>query len=65
MHLSVCVWVCPSVCLRVRYERFTRIMILSVLKHTKRRVKFWFIKNYLSPLFKVQGLAGCRWVLFS
>eukprot|EP00897_Mesotaenium_endlicherianum_P001330 jgi/Mesen1/1224/ME000129S00327 len=34
------------------YERFTRIMILSVLKHTKRPVKFWFIKNYLSPKFK-------------
>ena len=27
-------------------------MILSVLRHTKRPVKFWFIKNYLSPAFK-------------
>ena len=35
-----------------RYERFTKIMILSVLRHTKRPVKFWFIKNYLSPGFK-------------
>ncbi|GJP47287.1 hypothetical protein CLOM_g6507 [Closterium sp. NIES-68] len=34
------------------YERFTRIMILSVLKNTRRPVKFWFIKNYLSPSFK-------------
>ncbi|PIN18202.1 UDP-glucose:glycoprotein glucosyltransferase [Handroanthus impetiginosus] len=34
------------------YERFLKIMILSVLKNTKRPVKFWFIKNYLSPQFK-------------
>ncbi|KAL9229315.1 hypothetical protein vseg_004797 [Gypsophila vaccaria] len=34
------------------YERFLKIMILSVLKHTQRPVKFWFIKNYLSPQFK-------------
>ncbi|KAL8168345.1 hypothetical protein V2J09_009844 [Rumex salicifolius] len=34
------------------YERFTKIMILSVLKNTQRPVKFWFIKNYLSPQFK-------------
>ncbi|KAH9602156.1 hypothetical protein KSS87_023287 [Heliosperma pusillum] len=34
------------------YERFLKIMILSVLKHTHRPVKFWFIKNYLSPQFK-------------
>lgn len=33
------------------YERFASIMILSVLKHTKSRVKFWFIKNFLSPSF--------------
>lgn len=36
-----------------RYERFTKIMILTVLKNTQRPVKFWFIKNYLSPQFKV------------
>ncbi|KAG5041087.1 hypothetical protein JHK85_013563 [Glycine max] len=35
------------------YERFMKIMILSVLKNTHRPVKFWFIKNYLSPPFKV------------
>ncbi|KAL2647851.1 hypothetical protein AAZV13_05G141800 [Glycine max] len=34
------------------YERFMKIMILSVLKNTHRPVKFWFIKNYLSPPFK-------------
>ncbi|XP_066537014.1 UDP-glucose:glycoprotein glucosyltransferase 1 isoform X2 [Hoplias malabaricus] len=34
------------------YERFLRIMMLSVLKHTKTPVKFWFLKNYLSPAFK-------------
>ncbi|XP_031384011.1 UDP-glucose:glycoprotein glucosyltransferase [Punica granatum] len=34
------------------YERFLKIMILSVLKNTRRPVKFWFIKNYLSPQFK-------------
>ncbi|XP_019859713.1 PREDICTED: UDP-glucose:glycoprotein glucosyltransferase-like [Amphimedon queenslandica] len=27
-------------------------MMLSVLKHTKNPVKFWFLKNYLSPQFK-------------
>lgn len=39
-----------------RYERFLKIMILSVLKNTNRPVKFWFIKNYLSPQFKVVRL---------
>ncbi|XP_065333723.1 UDP-glucose:glycoprotein glucosyltransferase isoform X1 [Cloeon dipterum] len=34
------------------YERFLRIMMLSVVKHTKTPVKFWFLKNYLSPTFK-------------
>ncbi|PWN41129.1 hypothetical protein IE81DRAFT_324849 [Ceraceosorus guamensis] len=34
------------------YERMTYIMILSVLKHTKSSVKFWFIENFLSPSFK-------------
>ncbi len=36
------------------YERFLRIMMLSVIKHTKSPVKFWFLKNYLSPSFKVK-----------
>lgn len=34
------------------YERLLRIMMLSVLRHTKTPVKFWFLKNYLSPQFK-------------
>lgn len=34
------------------YERFLRIMMLSVLKQTKTPVKFWFLKNYLSPTVK-------------
>ncbi|XP_052105584.1 UDP-glucose:glycoprotein glucosyltransferase 1-like [Mytilus californianus] len=34
------------------YERLMRIMMMSVLKHTKSKVKFWFLKNYLSPSFK-------------
>uniref|UniRef100_A0A1X7TGE8 Glucosyltransferase 24 catalytic domain-containing protein n=1 Tax=Amphimedon queenslandica TaxID=400682 RepID=A0A1X7TGE8_AMPQE len=32
--------------------QISRIMMLSVLKHTKNPVKFWFLKNYLSPQFK-------------
>jgi len=28
-------------------------MMLSVLQNTKSPVKFWFLKNYLSPSFKV------------
>ncbi|CAG8627822.1 448_t:CDS:10, partial [Ambispora leptoticha] len=34
------------------YERFLSIMIVSVLRHTDSRVKFWFIENFLSPSFK-------------
>ncbi|KAF6085161.1 UDP-glucose glycoprotein glucosyltransferase 2 [Phyllostomus discolor] len=34
------------------YERFLRIMMLSVLRNTRTPVKFWFLKNYLSPTFK-------------
>lgn len=28
--------------------------MLSVLKHTKSPVKFWFLKNFLSPTVKVR-----------
>ncbi|KAM5179815.1 UDP-glucose:glycoprotein glucosyltransferase 2 isoform 5-T5 [Mantella aurantiaca] len=35
------------------YERFLRIMMLSVLRHTKTPIKFWFLKNYLSPRFTI------------
>ncbi|XP_052214518.1 UDP-glucose:glycoprotein glucosyltransferase 1-like [Dreissena polymorpha] len=34
------------------YERLMRIMMMSVIKNTKQKVKFWFLKNYLSPTFK-------------
>jgi UDP-glucose:glycoprotein glucosyltransferase len=34
------------------YERFLKIMMLTVLKNTKSPVKFWFLENYLSPKFK-------------
>eukprot|EP00891_Asterochloris_glomerata_P001730 jgi/Astpho2/1730/e_gw1.00032.131.1_t len=34
------------------YERLQKIMILSVMKNTRHRVKFWFIKNYMSPQMK-------------
>eukprot|EP00039_Didymoeca_costata_P007323 m.98555 g.98555 ORF g.98555 m.98555 type:complete len:1581 (-) comp13640_c0_seq5:54-4796(-) len=31
------------------YERFLKIMMLSVLKATENPVKFWFLKNCMSP----------------
>ena len=34
------------------YERLQKIMILSVIKRTRSPVKFWFIKNYMSPQMK-------------
>lgn len=34
------------------YERLLRIMIKSVLTNTKTPVKFWFLKNYMSPQLK-------------
>ncbi len=35
------------------YERMLNIMMLSVMKHTKHSVKFWFIEQFLSPSFKI------------
>ena len=35
------------------YERMLNIMMVSVMKHTKHAVKFWFIEQFLSPSFKV------------
>ena len=32
--------------------------MLTVMKNTKNPVKFWFLKNYLSPTIKV-------WLLFT
>jgi len=34
------------------YERFLKIMMLSVVKNTKNPVKFWLLANFLSPKFK-------------
>ena len=34
------------------YERMLNIMMLSVMRHTKHTVKFWFIEQFLSPSFK-------------
>ncbi|KAF6038703.1 UGGT2 [Bugula neritina] len=34
------------------YERLMRIMMLSIVKQTKSPVKFWLLKNYVSPEFK-------------
>lgn len=34
------------------YERLTKIMMISVKRHTNKTVKFWILKNFLSPQFK-------------
>ena len=34
------------------YERFLKIMILSVVRSTKANLKFWLLSNFLSPKFK-------------
>ena len=34
------------------YERMLNIMMVSVMRHTKHTVKFWFIAQFLSPSFK-------------
>lgn len=38
------------------YERLLKIMMLSTMRHTKQKVKFWILKNYLSPALKVSRL---------
>lgn len=47
------------------YERFLKIMMLSVTKRTSSKVKFWLFENYLSPTFKSSAKAmaeriGCE-----
>ena len=37
------------------YERFLKIMMLSVTKRASRKVKFWFLENFLSPSFKASA----------
>lgn len=41
-------------CNSIIFLQFTccRIMMLTVTRSTKSPVKFWFLKNYLSPYFK-------------
>ncbi|KAJ1636193.1 hypothetical protein T492DRAFT_901989 [Pavlovales sp. CCMP2436] len=34
------------------YERFLKIMMLSVVEKSSRPVKFWLIRNFLSADFK-------------
>ncbi|KAI2745633.1 CAZyme family GT24 [Penicillium roqueforti] len=34
------------------YERMLNIMMVSVMRHTKHTVKFWFIEQFLSPSFR-------------
>jgi len=34
------------------YERLLKIMMVSVMKHTKTPVKFWILRNFLSPNLK-------------
>lgn len=34
------------------YERFFRIMMVSVRRHTNAKLRFWALKNYASPAFK-------------
>ena len=34
------------------YERMLSIMMVSVMRHTQKSVKFWFIEQFLSPSFK-------------
>lgn len=42
------------------YERFLKIMMLSVTKRTSVKVKFWLFENFLSPTFKATAKAMSR-----
>ena len=42
------------------YERFLKIMMLSVTKRTSSKVKFWLFENFLSPTFKVSARAMAK-----
>jgi len=42
------------------YERFLKIMMLSVTKRTSMKVKFWLFENYLSPTFKASAEAMAK-----
>ena len=34
------------------YERLQKIMMVSLLSHTKQKIKFWFLENFASPHYK-------------
>jgi UDP-glucose:glycoprotein glucosyltransferase len=42
------------------YERFLKIMMLSVTKRTSAKVKFWLFENFLSPTFKASSIAMAK-----
>jgi UDP-glucose:glycoprotein glucosyltransferase len=42
------------------YERFLKIMMLSVVKRASMPVKFWLLENFLSPSFKDSADAMAR-----
>ena len=42
------------------YERFLKIMMLSVTKRTSSKVKFWLFENFLSPTFKSSAIAMAK-----
>jgi len=42
------------------YERFLKIMMLSVTKRTSAKVKFWLFENFLSPTFKASSMAMAK-----
>lgn len=42
------------------YERFLKIMMLSVTKRTSSKVKFWLFENFLSPNFKASAMAMAK-----
>jgi len=42
------------------YERFLKIMMLSVTKRTSTKVKFWLFENFLSPTFKASSKAMAK-----
>ena len=44
------------------YERFLKIMMLSVTKRTSTKVKFWLFENFLSPSFKATATAMAKYI---
>ena len=42
------------------YERFLKIMMLSVTKRTSSKVKFWLFQNFLSPTFQETSKAMAK-----